>query len=205
MSTTPRPWSVVRTEQVADYRIFRIERISATRNPGDAPASFVRVHSPDWVNIIAVSPNRHIALVQQYRHGTQSLTWEIPGGMIDAGEQPLSAGVRELAEETGIAAPLWVRLGSVDVNPAFMSNRCHTFLAWDATVTSDTRFDEHEELLLRWIPWDQTVQMLRDGSLNHGVVVAAFAFWAAHFNGFRMPDPSEVRALLIDGPTATGR
>lgn len=194
--TTPAIWTLVGEEPAGDFRIFRLDKVTRA-HPDGRSATFVRVNSPDWVNVIAVNARREVALIRQFRHGTDSLEWEIPGGLIDPGEQPLSAGVRELAEETGVGAHLWAHLGTIAVNPAFMTNRCHTWLAWDAELTGDTAFDANEEIELRWTPFDAVVEMLRTGEITHGVVVAAFGYWALRFGGLRMPGTDEVRALLI--------
>jgi 8-oxo-dGTP pyrophosphatase MutT (NUDIX family) len=194
--TAPASWNEGAVEFAGDFRIFKLQRVTS-QHPDGRTGNFVRVQSPDWVNVIAVNQRREIALVRQYRHGTSRLEWEIPGGMIDADEEPLTGGVRELREETGIGASLWVQLGTIDVNPAFMTNRCHTWLAWDAGVTGATDFDDNEEIELAWTPFEQLVEMLRDGRISHGVVVAAFGYWALRFGGMRMPTTEEVRAVML--------
>ena len=70
-----------------------------------------------------------LILVEQYRHGVDNITLEIPGGAVDKGEKSLDAAKRELLEETGHTSSEWVSLGEVQANPAFMTNTCATFLA----------------------------------------------------------------------------
>ncbi|MCU0586279.1 MAG: NUDIX hydrolase [Desulfobacterales bacterium] len=82
--------------------------------------------------MIPLTPGREVVLIRQYRHGTREVTLEIPGGILEAGDTPSAAARRELGEETGYAAAEMISLGCVHPNPAFLENRCHTFLARNA-------------------------------------------------------------------------
>ena len=82
------------------------------------------------MNILALTSSDEAVLIRQYRHGTRAIVTEIPGGMIDDGEQPIQAARRELQEETGFTAKTWVRTSERrKLNPAIQSNHCHMFLA----------------------------------------------------------------------------
>jgi 8-oxo-dGTP pyrophosphatase MutT (NUDIX family) len=94
---------------------------------------FFVAHAPDWVNVVAVTPERKIVLVRQFRFGSNSLSLEVPGGVTEKGEDPLAAGVRELSEETGYGGGRVSLMGSVYPNPALQDNRCH-FVLVDGAV-----------------------------------------------------------------------
>src|SRR2546430_14817831 len=87
------------------------------------------IDAVDWVNVVAVTADNHLVMVEQYRHGTNTVGLEIPGGMVDREDaSPVAAGVRELREETGYEGQTPRILGKILPNPAIQSNTCHTVL-----------------------------------------------------------------------------
>ncbi|HLL23872.1 MAG TPA: NUDIX hydrolase [Kofleriaceae bacterium] len=170
-----------------DYRIFKTAFVEGTHPRTGAIKRFSLIEAVDWVNVIALTPGDDVVLIRQYRAGTSSVVLEIPGGMIDHGEDPLTAAKRELEEETGYTAPAWRALGSTLPNPAIQNNRLHSFLALDATQTHDTRFDASEVIALETAPLSEVRTMLRDGRIDHALVVTAFAHLALELGDLRRP------------------
>src|ERR1700733_5716773 len=96
-----QPWKKVRSKPSGDFRIFKIRTETSVNPQTGKEHDFYVIDSVNWVNIIALTPNREIVMVEQYRHGSGSIELEIPGGMMDPGEtDPVATGVRELREET---------------------------------------------------------------------------------------------------------
>jgi 8-oxo-dGTP pyrophosphatase MutT (NUDIX family) len=169
------PWKLVVQEPVCDCRIFSLtRRRSVSPRTGDIH-EFSVIDSPDWVNIVPLTPSREVVMVYQYRHGIDEITLEIPGGLVDAEDpSPLEAARREMREESGYDSADVVPLGRIHPNPAIQNNRCHTFLARNATLAHETSFDttEHTEVVL--VPLDDVPDLIRAGAISHALVVVAF-------------------------------
>jgi ADP-ribose pyrophosphatase len=138
---------------------------------------FVIIHAPDWVNVVAVTVDARIVLVRQFRFGTHALSLEVPGGVIEAGEDPVAAGIRELSEETGYGGGRVRLLGSVNPNPAIQDNRCHFVLVDGAVPTDPTKWDDDEEIQVSTAPVSEVLALARTGGITHSLSVAALMLY----------------------------
>jgi 8-oxo-dGTP pyrophosphatase MutT (NUDIX family) len=144
---------------------------------------FTLLECPEWINVIAFTPleaGGEILVVEQFRHGLNLPTLEIVGGLCEPDEDPLHAAQRELMEETGHQAERWISLGSCAPNPAVQTNLCHFYLALGCTSVQELHLDAAEELRVWAFPWSEWEAKLRDGEVNHALVMAAFlrlSFW----------------------------
>jgi ADP-ribose pyrophosphatase len=98
------------------------------------------------VNVLALTPDHRLVLVRQFRFGIDGFSLEIPGGVMEAGEDPLEAGLRELREETGFAGGVARLLGSVHPNPAIQSQSLPLCARGRRRATAALEWDPDEEI-----------------------------------------------------------
>ncbi|MDR2696956.1 MAG: NUDIX hydrolase [Holophagales bacterium] len=171
-------WRDGDSKVVAKNRIFSLLEIQRESPHSNAKGAFYRLACPEWVHAIPfTTPEAGLELlvVEQYRHGIDRASLEVPGGVCDQGENPLDAAKRELLEETGYASDNWVSLGSCAPNPAIQNNRCHFFLALDCVPKQDLVLDPTEEIRVWAISHSEWRDKLEAGEIHHSLVIAAFA------------------------------
>ena len=161
------PWIVEKTEAGPDLILFHT-RYDWVRSPHSRKGlRAIVLESPDWVNVVALTPENKILVVRQYRFGTRSASSEIPAGLIEPGETPAHAAARELAEETGYTSDDWTPTGWIEANPAFLNNRCYLWLAKNAVKTLPTHMDETEEVYLDIMTEDQVRAEIAAGRMRN--------------------------------------
>ena len=169
-----RPWNLISSRIDRTFRIFnlRVDRAVSPRTKKEH--DFYILESRDWVNIIPLTRNNEVILIRQYRHGIRKITLEIPGGIIEDGDSPEVSARRELLEETGYSDSGMIPLGSVHTNPAFLNNRCHTFLALDVIKVGPQDQDENEDIEVVISPLRKIPELIRNGEITHSLILAAF-------------------------------
>jgi 8-oxo-dGTP pyrophosphatase MutT (NUDIX family) len=175
---TPRavvPWKRTGGERAVDFDVFRVVRFTARSPRTGEERPFSVIETSDWVNVVALTPAGEVVCVRQFRHGIGAVTLEIPGGVVDDGEDPAAAAVRELREETGFEGAPPSRLGCVEPNPAILSNRCHIYLVRDAARRVEPALDPGEDIETVLVPLEDVQAAARDGRIRHALVLCALA------------------------------
>jgi len=175
MSREPERWPHVESAPGADLLICRV-RHDTLVNPRTGQ-ELVRtvLETPDWVNVVALTPERRVVVVRQYRFGPAAVRTEIPGGVVDPDEPHEDAARRELREETGYQSERWTYLGSVEPNPAFHDNVCHHWLAEDCVRTAEQEQDPGEDIVVDTLGLDEIAGEIRAGHIQHALVVTALS------------------------------
>jgi 8-oxo-dGTP pyrophosphatase MutT (NUDIX family) len=175
----------VGTEPHATTRIFEVVRALYQHPRRERAQDFFVINAPDWVNVVALTPERHLVLVRQFRFGINDFSLEIPGGIIDPGEDPVTAGLRELREESGYVGTSARLLGSVHPNPAMQSNRCHLVLVEGACRAAELEWDPDEEFTIMTRPVDEVYALAEQGGITHALVLDGLLLFRPHWEKIR--------------------
>ena len=169
-------WKTLKSKNILQNRIFSFneEQVLSPKNK-KFPVWVMDV--PTWINIIPVTSDNTVIMVKQYRFGNKEITLEIPGGMSEPNEDPKSAAIREMQEETGYTSENVIEIGSVSPNPALMNNQAITYLAFDVELTSIQNLDTMEDIEIVEINLEEVPKLIQNKTIDHALVVSAFYFF----------------------------
>ncbi len=186
MADEIKPWQMLSSEPVFEHRWYHLRRDTVELPDGTVLDDyFVSVRS-DIAVALAVTPGDEVVIARQYKHGIGEITLELPGGLVDDGEDPRAAAARELREETGYACDELVPLGRLIHDPSKGTNRIYGFVGRNARVVGEQRLDPSEQIGIELIPFDAIDGLIRDGSIT-GVVSVALLLLALRDRGANGP------------------
>ncbi len=195
-------WTELGREHLVESPVFSMVR-SRRRSPEGTESSYYLMDAPDWVNVVALTDDeegrRCFIMVRQFRHGSMRVSLEFPGGVVDPGEDPEPAVLRELREETGYEAETLELLGSVNPNPAFMNNRCYTYLAESTRLVASLDLDHDEYIEVELVPLEDLLAGRRDEEFDHAMMHVALRFYER-----RRPDSNRRMKDLQSSPLPLG-
>jgi ADP-ribose pyrophosphatase len=183
-----KPWKKLGSRPAGDFRIFTIRSDQVVSPRTQQPHDVYVIDCVNWVNVIALTPDRRVVMIEQYRHGSATVELEIPGGMMDPTDaSPLAAGVRELREETGYEGENAQIIGQILPNPAIMSNVCYTLLVENCHCRHPLQLDHGEDLLTRLVPLADIPKLVAEGKIQHSLVVVALYYLDLWERGILLP------------------
>jgi ADP-ribose pyrophosphatase len=173
-----QPWKTIGSKPLGNFRIFTIRSDRKISPRTQKEHDFYVIDSVNWVNVVAVTPDQQLVLVEQYRHGSNTVELEIPGGMMDAADvRPELTAQRELREETGYEGENARVLGQTFANPAIMSNTCFTVLIENCRCLHPVEFDHGEDLITRLIPVAEIPKLVAEEKIKHPLVVVGLYYF----------------------------
>mgnify|MGYP000899011464 CR=1 FL=1 len=174
-----RSWEELDRKTLVGCKIFKV--LSAQRKSiYGKEGTFYLIDSYDWAGIIPVvetPEGRKFVMIRQFRHGTNTVSLEFPGGIVEPGEDPSLAIARELLEETGYQPEMIVPVGVLSPNPAFMTNHFHAFIAENCTLVKPQCLDQHEEIEVLLVPEKEAIDMVGGIDAGHALMTASLFFY----------------------------
>lgn len=168
-------WKVLKSKELFSTGLFKLRTDECELPDGRIMPRYFVMDFPDWVNVFPVTQSGEVLLLKQYRHASERMHIEIPGGSTDPhrGETVEQAALRELLEETGYDSKNLVKVGTHYPNPAMQSNRMHSYVALDCEKVSEPDLDPYEDLELYPCSIEQVEKHLTNGDIDHTIMVAS--------------------------------
>jgi 8-oxo-dGTP pyrophosphatase MutT (NUDIX family) len=173
------PWKTIDSRYLLKRPWINLREDHVQLPNGTEMEEFYVVEYPAWAAVLCLTEAGQVVMVEQYRHGIQQVTLELPAGVVDRGERPLLAARRELLEETGYVAEEWVSLGRCAPNPSKHTNFAYLFLARGARRRHAPRLDNSEAIDVRLLDVEEVLHKADTGDIVHGIHLALL-FRAQH-------------------------
>lgn len=170
-------WEIRQQKKDYENRLFTMRNLDCVHNGNNVQNDFYVIDTFNWINVVALTPDGRFILVKQHRLGTDEISIETPGGVIDDGENPEDCAVRELREETGFIGRSVTLLKSLWVNPAIMSNRINFYLIEGCEPSASQDLDEAEDIEVMVVSVDELSDMIRDGKFTHSIAVTGIGLY----------------------------
>ena len=172
MKKKEKTWKVLRTEYLIKRPWLTARRDDVELPDGRTIPEYYVLEYPDWVNVIAITKDGHFVMERQYRHALGCTCFELPCGVIEQGETPIEAAMRELEEETGYGGGEWTKLMELSANPSTMNNLAHCFLARGVEKVSEQHLDPTEDLSVHLLTREEVLNLLRNNEMMQSLMVA---------------------------------
>jgi len=179
MKTKHLTWTEENRREEYRSKVFSIWKTEST-SPEGKKSSFSIMDCPDWVIIVPILEDqngKNFIMVHQWRHGTQELSIEFPGGVLEDGESPETGARREFEEETAYKAERFVKLGSLRPNPAIMTNTIHFYLAENLSPLAKQKLDEDEFVDVKLIGERELIMGMGKPPFIHSLSTSALALY----------------------------
>jgi 8-oxo-dGTP pyrophosphatase MutT (NUDIX family) len=174
-----RQWTIIEREFKSISGLLQMEK-KLVRSPRTNKEMEVHTfHSSPWTMVLPITAEQEVVMIRQYRHGTEAVSLELPGGLVESEDgTPDDGARRELLEETGYHSPSLLKLGECYPQPAILSNKCYFFLAEHAVKVRKPVLDDGEDIQVIKMPLMEIMSKIRHSEIDNGMVLLAFSlFW----------------------------
>ena len=165
-------WEILNSTYSFECPWLRIRKDHVLMPSGYEIPDFYVEELPNWVNVIAITKEGLFVLEEQYRHGIQAVCFELPAGVVEKDEDPLTAAQRELKEETGYTGGEWIPFGSYAPNTSGCNCVCFSFIALGVEKTAEPQKEPTEDIKLHVVTKDELMNLLVNNQIKEGVMQA---------------------------------
>ena len=165
-------WRIRRSDYVLKTKWLTVRKDVVGMPSGMVIEDYYVLEYPDWINVIAITEDGRFVIERQYRHGTQSVDYEICAGTMERGEQALEAAKRELLEETGYEGGDWQLYCKSCPNPAAMTTTNYTFLARGVKYSGERHLEKTEDIEIHLMSYDKVKDLVMNGGIRQGQMLA---------------------------------
>ena len=180
-----KPWKLLNSEYLVNAPWLKVAKETCELPNGKVIDDFYTLWQPDWVLILARTAEGKWVMTEQYRHGTGKIALEFPAGIIDKGETPEQAAIRELQEECGYGLDSSTSLrsaqndtisylGTFPVNPDRHRGKFHVVFIDGVVKAGTTHFDSTEEIESLLLSDEELQAKMADGTFNHPLQMAGY-------------------------------
>lgn len=168
----PRPWQVESSEYIHQLPWFTVRKDAIRMEGGGVIPDYFVLEYPNWVNVVAVTTDKQLVLIRQYRHGIAGVHYELCAGVIDPGEDPLMSAQRELLEETGFGGGDWSPLMTLSANPGTHANLTYSFLATGVQKLKPPHLEITEEITTHVVSPERALAIIETGEMMQSLHLA---------------------------------
>lgn len=175
-------WKKINSEYLvrSPWATLRVDELELPN--GKRKDDYYVLEYPDWTSAVGITEEGKFILVEQYRPGADIICLEVPGGVIEQGEAPQQAAMREMQEETGYTFDTCTLLSELYPNPATSTNKNTSFLLTGGRKTHEQNLDEHELIKVHLYSLEELKQLLKDNKIPQALHVSALYYALAHLN-----------------------
>ena len=165
-------WTIIKQEYLIKTKWLTLRKDHVKMPSGVEMNDYYVLEYPDWINVIAITKEGKFVVERQYRHGTQTIDFELCAGTIEKGETPVEAAKRELLEETGYAGGEWVLYCITAPNTSAMTNLNYSFIATGVEFSGKRNLEQTEDIEIHLISYEELKELVKGGEIIQGQMLA---------------------------------